>query len=72
MQTRSASHAHDRVRWPPRLSTAVSSVLIGWLLAQVGSHGVLAFIVISMSIVASVIALLGPRTRNRALEEIAG
>ncbi|WP_448121411.1 MFS transporter [Xanthomonas arboricola] len=55
-----------------RLSTAVSSVLIGWLLAQVGSHGVLAFIVISMSIVASVIALLGPRTRNRALEEIAG
>lgn len=55
-----------------RLSTAVSSVLIGWLLAQVGSHGVLAFIVISMSIVASVIALFGPRTRNRALEEIAG
>ncbi|MCC8552935.1 MFS transporter [Xanthomonas hortorum] len=55
-----------------RLSTAVSSVLIGWLLAQVGSHGVLTFIVISMSIVASVIALFGPRTRNRALEEIAG
>ncbi len=55
-----------------RLSTAVSSVLIGWLLAQVGSHGVLAFIVISMSIVASVIAVFGPRTRNRALEEIAG
>ncbi|MBB5866150.1 MFS transporter [Xanthomonas sp. 3058] len=55
-----------------RLSTAVSSVLIGWLLVQVGSHGVLAFIAISMSIVASVIAMFGPRTRNRALEEIAG
>ncbi|MFA0922443.1 MFS transporter [Xanthomonas fragariae] len=55
-----------------RLSTAASSVLIGWLLAQVGSHGVLAFIVISLSIVASVIALFGPPTRNRSLEEIAG
>lgn len=55
-----------------RLSTAVSSVLIGWLLTQVGSHGVLGFIVISMSIVASVIAVFGPRTRDRALEEIAG
>lgn len=55
-----------------RLSTAVSSVLIGWLLAQVGSHGVLTFIAISLSIVASVIAVFGPRTRNRALEEIAG
>ncbi|MCD0246412.1 MULTISPECIES: MFS transporter [Xanthomonas] len=55
-----------------RLSTAMSSVLIGWLLAQVGSHGVLSFIVISMSIVASVIACFGPKTRNRALEDIAG
>ncbi len=55
-----------------RLATAVSSVLIGWLLAQVGSHGVLMFIVISMSIVAGVIAVFGPRTRDRALEEIAG
>ncbi|MCW3193624.1 MULTISPECIES: MFS transporter [Xanthomonas] len=55
-----------------RLSTAVSSVLIGWLLTQVGSHGVLAFIALSMSIVASVIAVFGPRTRNRALEDIAG
>ncbi|MEF9421132.1 MFS transporter [Xanthomonas citri] len=54
-----------------RLSTAVSSVLIGWLLTQVGSHGVLAFIALSMSIVASVIAVFGPRTRNRALEDIA-
>lgn len=55
-----------------RLSTAGSSVLIGWLLAQTGSHGVLTFIVISMTIVASVIAAFGPRTRNRALEDIAG
>ncbi|MEQ8035821.1 MFS transporter [Xanthomonas sp. WHRI 6106] len=55
-----------------RLSTAFSSVLIGWLLGRVGSDGVLGFIVISMSIVASVIAVFGPRTRNRALEDIAG
>ncbi|WP_425509910.1 MULTISPECIES: MFS transporter [Xanthomonas] len=55
-----------------RLSTACSSVLIGWLLSRVGSDGVLGFIVISMSIVASVIAVFGPRTRNRALEDIAG
>ncbi|KAB7769442.1 MFS transporter [Xanthomonas maliensis] len=54
-----------------RLSTAFSSILIGALLAHVGSTGVLAFIAISMAIVAAVIALFGPPTRHRALEEIA-
>lgn len=49
-----------------RLSTAVSSVLIGWLLTQVGSHGVLAFIALSMSIVASVIAAFAAHAQSGA------
>ncbi|KTT12517.1 MFS transporter [Pseudomonas oryzihabitans] len=54
-----------------RLSTVFSSLLIGTLLEHLGTPGVLAFIVASMLIVVLTIALFGPRTRNRALEDIA-
>ena len=54
-----------------RLSTVFSSLLIGTLLERLGTPGVLAFIVASMLIVVLTIGLFGPRTRNRALEDIA-
>ena len=41
------------------------------LLERLGTPGVLAFIVASMLIVVLTIGLFGPRTRNRALEDIA-
>lgn len=54
-----------------RLSTAVSSPVIGLLLTRFGSGAVLAFIAASMLIVAAVIGLFGPPTHQRALEDIA-
>jgi MFS transporter, putative metabolite:H+ symporter len=53
-----------------RLSTAVSSPIIGLLLVHFGSSAVLAFISGSMLIVAAVIGLFGPSTHMRSLEEI--
>ena len=54
-----------------RLSTVFSSLIIGFLLEQAGTPGVLAFIVSSMLIVMITIGVFGPRTRNLALENIA-
>jgi putative MFS transporter len=53
-----------------RLSTAFSSIFIGWLLPSSGPAGVLGFIVLCMLTVMLVIGLYGPRTKDRALEDI--
>ena len=55
-----------------RLSTVFSSLIIGFFLELWGTPGVLAFIVASMLIVMVTIGAFGPRTRNLALEDIAG
>jgi putative MFS transporter len=55
-----------------RLSTVFSSFLIAFFLARFGRTGVFVFIASSMAVVAVVIGGLGPRTRGRSLEEIAG
>lgn len=55
-----------------RLSTVFSSLIIGFFLEHWGTPGVLAFIVASMLIVMTTIGIFGPRTRNLALEDIAG
>lgn len=53
-----------------RLSTAISSPVIGLLLAHFGGGAVLAFIAASMLVVAAVIGFFGPATHMRALEDI--
>ena len=53
-----------------RLSAIITSFLIAALLRQFGTIGVFVFIAIAMLIVITVIASMGPRTRNLALEEI--
>jgi MFS transporter, putative metabolite:H+ symporter len=53
-----------------RLSAIVTSFLIAALLRQFGTIGVFVFIAIAMLIVITVIASMGPRTRNLALEQI--
>jgi putative MFS transporter len=53
-----------------RLSAIVTSFLIAGLLRQFGTIGVFVFIAVAMLIVITVIASMGPRTRNLALEEI--
>ena len=53
-----------------RLSTALASFMIAFLLQRWGSPGVFAFISASMLMVIGSIALLGPRTLGRSLEEI--
>ncbi len=53
-----------------RLSAVFSSFVIAFALGRLGVAGVFALIAASMLIVAAVIALMGPRTRGRALEEI--
>ena len=53
-----------------RLSAIFTSFLIAALLRQFGTTGVFVFIAIAMLIVMIVIASMGPRTRNLALEEI--
>jgi putative MFS transporter len=53
-----------------RLSAIFTSFLIAGLLRQFGTTGVFVFIAIAMLIVITVIASMGPRTRNLALEEI--
>jgi putative MFS transporter len=54
-----------------RLSTVLTSYLIAIFLEQFGAGGVFAFISISMLLVVLSIGLHGPRTRGRALEDIA-
>ncbi|MGA3224868.1 MAG: MFS transporter [Acidobacteriaceae bacterium] len=53
-----------------RLSAIFTSFLIAGLLRQFGTIGVFVFIAIAMLIVITVIASMGPRTRNLALEDI--
>jgi len=54
-----------------RLSTVFSAFVIAFFLDRFGAIGVFAFIAGSMAIAAGSVALLGPATGNRALEEIA-
>jgi len=54
-----------------RLSTVFSAFVIAFFLGRFGALGVFAFIGGSMAIAALSVALLGPATSNRALEDIA-
>jgi putative MFS transporter len=54
-----------------RLSTVFTSYMIAAILGHFGAHGVFIFISCSMLLVMLSIGLFGPRTRGRALEEIA-
>jgi len=53
-----------------RLSVVFSSFIISFVLERLGVPGVFAFIAGSMLLVMLIVALLGPRTNNLALEEI--
>lgn len=53
-----------------RISTAISSLLIGVILSYAGSSGVIFFIVFSMIIVMLSVACFGPTTRGKDLENI--
>ena len=53
-----------------RLSTAFTSLMIGYLLQHFGASGVFTFIAAAMLGVIVSIGVFGPRTRNRTLEEI--
>ncbi len=53
-----------------RLSTVFSAFVIAFFLDRFGTGGVFAFIAGSMAIAATSIAVLGPPTNNRALEDI--
>ena len=54
-----------------RLSTALSSYAIAWLLGVAGAPGAFGFIALAMLVVVLDVAAFGPPTRGRALEEIA-
>jgi len=53
-----------------RLSTALSSILIGIILTSAGSSAVIMFIVFSMLMVMFSVAVFGPKTRGKDLENI--
>lgn len=53
-----------------RLSAVFNSFFIAFFLGQYGTTGVFLFIAGAMAIVMLVIGLMGPRTRNRALEQV--
>ena len=53
-----------------RLSVIFSSFLIAFVLERAGALGVFIFIAAAMGVVMATIGLFGPRTTNRALEEI--
>jgi putative MFS transporter len=53
-----------------RLSTMFSAFVIAWILRGFGSAGVFVFIAGCMIVVAAVIGIFGPRTRNLPLEQI--
>jgi putative MFS transporter len=55
-----------------RFSAIFTSFLIAGVLKSFGTTGVFVFIAAAMLIVMAVIGLMGPRTRNLALEEISG
>ena len=54
-----------------RLSTVLTSLMIGFFLDRFGTPGVFGFIAASMGVVCISIGVFGPRTRDLALEEIA-
>ena len=54
-----------------RLSTALSSYAIAWLLGVAGAPGAFGFIALAMLVVVIAVGAFGPPTRGRALEEIA-
>lgn len=53
-----------------RFSAIFTSLIIGFLLNEVGVSGVFAFIAGAMAVAGGVVALWGPRTSGRALEAI--
>ena len=53
-----------------RLSTAVTSILIGIILQYAGTPGVISFIVVSMLMVMLSVGIFGPKTRGIRLENI--
>jgi putative MFS transporter len=55
-----------------RFSAIFTSLVIGFLLARAGVTGVFVFIAAAMLTAAGVVALFGPPTAGRTLEEIAG
>jgi MFS transporter, putative metabolite:H+ symporter len=55
-----------------RLSTIFTSFMIAFVLARAGTPGVCVFIASSMGVVMVAIGAFGPRSRNLALEAIAG
>ena len=54
-----------------RFSAAFAGLAISYLLHVGGVETVFAFIAFAMAVVVGVIGLMGPKTRGRALEEIA-
>jgi putative MFS transporter len=55
-----------------RLSTVFTSFMIAFFLRDFGTVGVFVFIAAAMGVVVISIGAFGPRTRHRALEDIAG
>ena len=55
-----------------RLSTVFTSFMIAFFLRDFGTVGVFVFIATAMGVVVISIGAFGPRTRHRALEDIAG
>jgi putative MFS transporter len=53
-----------------RFSAIFTSFVIAGLLRQFGTTGVFVFIAVAMLIVMAAIGLMGPRTRDLALEQI--
>lgn len=53
-----------------RLSTALTSILIGLILQYAGTPGVISFIVVSMLMVMLSVGIYGPKTRGIELENI--
>jgi putative MFS transporter len=53
-----------------RLSTAITSILIGIILQYAGAPGVISFIVASMLMVMLSVGIFGPKTRGISLEKI--
>ena len=53
-----------------RLSTALTSLIIGFLFQRFGTAGVFAFIAMAMFVVVISVGVFGPRTRGLTLEQI--
>ena len=53
-----------------RLSTAFTSLIIGFLFQRFGTRGVFTFIAMAMVVVVVSVGVFGPRTRGLTLEQI--